>query len=76
MTITVSVQEAAQQFFALVESVQKGEDVIITQNDLPIVRMVSVKQASDRPVGIYAGKFSVPDDFNAPLPDDFTGLSA
>jgi hypothetical protein len=38
-------------------------------------RLVPYRQNGKRPAGIFAGKFFVADDFNDPLPDEFSGVT-
>lgn len=73
MTITVNMHEAKTKLSKLVERACQGEDVIIARDGAPVVRLVAFRQKGARPVGIFAGKFSVPDDFNDPLPDEYCG---
>jgi prevent-host-death family protein len=75
MTITVNMHEAKTQLSRLVERVCQGEEVIIARDGSPVVRLVPYRQNGDRPAGIFAGKFFVPDDFNDPLPDEFGGTA-
>ncbi len=75
MTIMINMHEAKTQLSRLVERVCQGEEVIIARDGSPVARLVAYRQKSDRPLGICEGKFSVPDDFNDPLPDDFSGTA-
>ncbi len=74
MTITINMHEAKTQLSKLVERVCQGEEVIIARDGAPVARLVPMRQMGERPMGLYAGKFSVPDDFNDPLPDEFSGF--
>ncbi|MCY7347144.1 MAG: DUF2281 domain-containing protein [Pyrinomonadaceae bacterium] len=54
----------------LIESVIKGEEVVFTQNDLPVAKLVAVKQEKPRPqFGSAKGLFTLAEDFDAPLED-------
>lgn len=73
MTITINMHEAKTQLSKLIERACQGEEVVIARDGTPVARLVPIRQLRDRPMGIYAGRFSVPEDFNDPLPDEFGG---
>ena len=55
---------------ALIESVVEGEEVIFTRNNLPIAKLVAVRQEKPRPqFGSAKGLFVIAEDFDAPLED-------
>ncbi len=48
-----------------------GEEVVIARFGRPIARLVAVKKPARRRVfGQDRGRFVVPDDFDAPLPEE------
>ena len=48
-----------------------GETVLVYRGDRPVAEIRPVTEADTlRPVGLAAGEFVVPDDFDDPLPDD------
>ncbi|MGI8544150.1 MAG: type II toxin-antitoxin system Phd/YefM family antitoxin [Aridibacter sp.] len=54
----------------LIESVIKGEEIIFTQNDLPVAKLVAISGEKPRPqFGSAKGMFTLAEDFNAPLED-------
>jgi antitoxin (DNA-binding transcriptional repressor) of toxin-antitoxin stability system len=54
----------------LIDSVINGEEVVFTQNDLPVAKLVAVRQEKPRPqFGSAKGLFVIADDFNEPLED-------
>lgn len=64
----VSVHEAKTHLSRLLRQAAAGEDVVITRSGRPMVRLVPVEGEGERPVfGVDAGRFVVPDDFDAPL---------
>ena len=74
MAIIVNMHEAKSQLSKLVERVRSGEEVIIAKNGAPAARLVPVRLAGKRrPMGLYAGEIAIGEDFDAPLPDGFTG---
>ena len=69
---TVSVQELQDDPAACIDRVEAGEHLVVTRGGQPVaeLRPVSVARTGPRPFGLAAGTFTVPDDFDAPLPDD------
>ncbi len=64
----VTLEEAGSQLSQLIQEALQGEDVIITQENAPDVKLVPIKLG--RKVGTAAGLVFMADDFDAPL-DDF-----
>jgi antitoxin (DNA-binding transcriptional repressor) of toxin-antitoxin stability system len=55
----------------LLARVERGQEVVISRAGKPIARLVPHATKSRQPVfGADRGKFVVPDDFDAPLPDE------
>jgi antitoxin (DNA-binding transcriptional repressor) of toxin-antitoxin stability system len=50
--------------------VAAGEEVVITRRGEAVASLVPVHRSSARRLGVDRGRFTVPDDFDAPLPDD------
>ena len=70
---TVGLAEAKATLSALLDRVEKGETITITRHGAPIAELqpvVPLRPKGLRPWGLYEGQFTVPDDFNDPLPDD------
>ena len=58
------------ELLALIESVTAGEEVIFTRNNLPVAKLVAVRQEKPRPqFGSAKGLFVMAEDFNEPLAD-------
>jgi prevent-host-death family protein len=66
----VNVHEAKTHLSRLLVRVAQGEEIVIARAGKPIARLVPVESKSRRVLGQDKGLFEVPDDFNAPLPDD------
>ena len=68
----VSVEEIQQDVSAFLQRVEAGEPLLIVQTGKPIaeVKPVVVPPEALRPFGLCAGEFTVPADFDAPLPED------
>ena len=64
----VDVQEARTRLCQLLQAAERGEEVVITREGRPDVRLVPVDEPSPRPVGFVAG--TVPGASSEPLPDD------
>jgi prevent-host-death family protein len=68
--ITVNIHEAKTQFSKLVARVEAGEEVVIARDGTPVARLVAIhKPVAKRVPGRDRGLFSVPEDFDAPLPE-------
>ena len=62
--------DAKTQLSALVDQAARGDDVIIARNGKPQARITSLVPAKGKiKYGLLKGKFTVPDDFDAPNPD-------
>ncbi len=70
MTI-VNIHEAKTRLSQLLAQVEAGEEVIIARAGKHIARLSLVHQAENsRQFGRDAGRYTVPDDFDEPLPAD------
>jgi prevent-host-death family protein len=68
---TVNIHEAKTHLSRLLKRVAAGEDVLIARAGRPIARLVPVgPPAGERILGSQKGKFIVPEDFDAPLPEE------
>ena len=67
----VSVEKTSTiQLPDLIDSVVKGEEVVFTQNNLPVAKLVAVRQEKPRPqFGSAKSLFVMAEDFNEPLED-------
>lgn len=66
----INVHEAKTQLSQLLRRVAAGEEIIIARSGKPIARLVPIEKPPSRMIGMDAGLFQVPDDFDAPLPPD------
>lgn len=69
---TVSLQEFQRDPDALLNRVEAGEHLVMVRGGRPVaeLRPVPATQRDPRPFGLCAGAFKVPDDFDAPLPEE------
>ena len=65
----VGVGEAKTQLSRLLRAVEQGDEVVIERDGRPVARLVAVAPRRRR-FGQLAGQLLVPEDFDAPLPDD------
>jgi antitoxin (DNA-binding transcriptional repressor) of toxin-antitoxin stability system len=70
--VQVSVEEIQRDLAAYLQRVEAGETVVIVRAGQPIAEMKPVALGTKqlRPFGLCAGEFTVPQDFDAPLPED------
>jgi prevent-host-death family protein len=72
---SVNTHEAKTQLSRLLRRVAAGEEITIANRGVPVARLVPVPpEKTQRVLGIYRGQFTVPDDFDAPLPEDLLAL--
>jgi prevent-host-death family protein len=66
----VTVHEAKTHLSRLLRRVQLGEEVVISRGGEPVARLVAIGDRAERRFGIDQGRFEVPADFDAPLPEE------
>lgn len=66
----VNVHQAKTHLSRLLQRVAAGEEIVIARGGVPIARLVPIQRPACRVFGADRGMFEVPDDFNAPLPDE------
>ena len=74
----VNIHQAKSELSKLVERAEAGEEIVIARAGKPAAKLVPLGKARRRRrLGLLDGKFRIPDDFNAPLPEsvirDFEG---
>jgi len=72
MMLQVSVEEVQRDLPAYLQRVEAGETLIIVRAGQPVAEIKPVASGTKplRPFGLCAGKFTVPPDVDAPLPED------
>jgi antitoxin (DNA-binding transcriptional repressor) of toxin-antitoxin stability system len=68
LTRTIDVRKEPPDLKGLLSLVADGTEVILTEGDTPIARLVPVGK---RVAGLHAGAISMSEDFDEPLPDEF-----
>ena len=68
----VSLQDLQRDPAGLLDRVEAGEHLVIARGGRPVaeLRPLGPSVRGPRPFGLAAGSFTVPADFDAPLPDD------
>jgi antitoxin (DNA-binding transcriptional repressor) of toxin-antitoxin stability system len=63
--------EAAQvQFLRLIQEAIQGQEIVITQNNVPMLKLASIPRLKPRAqFGSAKGLITMSDDFDAPLAD-------
>ena len=67
---TVNVHEADARLSRMLAQVEAGEEVIIARCGKPVAQIVRYRKRGKRKPGSMAGRFTVPDSFFDPLPED------
>ena len=70
----VNVHEAKTHLSRLLLRVAEGEEIVIARAGKPVARLVPIEPKPQRVMGQDDGLFEVPDDFDAPLPDEVLAL--
>lgn len=70
----ISLDDIQRDVIGYLQRVQAGETLLIVHAEKPVAEIKPVLHTADaqqlRPVELCVGEFVVPDDFDAPLPDD------
>jgi prevent-host-death family protein len=67
----VNIYDAKTRFSQLVDKAAAGEDVIVSRNGKPLVRITRLDNARRRiQFGLLEGKVIIAPDFDSPLPDE------
>ncbi len=74
----VNIHEAKAGLSKLVERAEAGEEIVIARAGKPAAKLVPFHRVRHRRrLGVLDGRFEIPEDFNAPLPEsvlrDFEG---
>ena len=66
----VNIHQAKTELSKLVERVEAGEEIVIARAGRPAVKLVPLTTTRvRRRLGLLDGAFTIPDDFDRPLPD-------
>ena len=71
---TVNIHAAKTHLSRLVDAAARGEEILIARAGRPIARLVPLEGSAAPPprrrLGLLAGQLTVPQDFDAPLPEE------
>ncbi|CAN5641856.1 hypothetical protein BH11PLA2_BH11PLA2_15780 [soil metagenome] len=69
---TISLQDLQEDPTAMINRIEAGETLRVLRGGRAVaeLRPVVTLPTALRPVGLCAGEFTVPDDFDAPLPEE------
>ena len=70
MTKSVGVHEAKTNLSRLLQRVAAGEEIVITRRGTEVARLVPARSGGVRQLGVDRGRYTVPHDFDTPLPGD------
>ncbi len=68
--ITVPLAEAKNNLSKLVDEAASGKVITIAKHGRAMAQLVPVSRLKGCRIGAMKGQLSIPDDFDAPLPDD------
>jgi prevent-host-death family protein len=67
----INIHEAKTHLSRIVDEVAAGSEVIIAKAGKPMARLMPLTGIPrEKKLGLLKGKIKIPDDFNAPLPED------
>jgi len=76
----ITVDDIQRDVAGYLGRVRAGESLLVLEDDRPIAEVKPIPPADNapplalRPSGLAEGEFVVPDDFDAPLPEDILRL--
>jgi prevent-host-death family protein len=70
--VQINIEEIQQDFSDVLQRVEAGETLVILKAGKPLaeIKPLLATGKSLRPFGLCTGEFSVPDNFDAPLPQE------
>jgi antitoxin (DNA-binding transcriptional repressor) of toxin-antitoxin stability system len=68
----INLAQLAQDPVSLLDRVEAGESIVMMREGRAVaeLRPIATPQSAPRPLGLAAGSFTIPDDFDAPLPEE------
>ncbi len=72
--VSVSIEEIRRDPLGYLRRVEAGETLLVVRGDRPMAEIKPVGGGPEekplRPAGLAEGEFTVPDDFDEPLPEE------
>lgn len=69
-----NMHEAKSRLSELVEAAERGERIVIARDGQPAVVLMPVMKGKRAPAGMFRGQVRIGEDFDAPLPAEFSGV--
>ena len=73
----IEIEAAAKDLPGLIARARLGEEVVLVESGREVAKLVPVETSGQRRgvrLGRLEGQFKIPDDFDAPLPDEILNL--
>jgi antitoxin (DNA-binding transcriptional repressor) of toxin-antitoxin stability system len=71
MTQNLSIQHASANLTELVHALAPGDEIVLTENDRPVARIVPSAVSTKRTPGAWKGKFEILDDSDVVILEHF-----
>jgi antitoxin (DNA-binding transcriptional repressor) of toxin-antitoxin stability system len=73
----ISLHDLSENPASVLDRVAAGEHLVVVREGIAVaeLRPLPPKRSTPRPFGLAKGQFVVPDDFDAPLPEEVLGAS-
>ncbi len=68
--VTVSLEQAQEDFVELLERVESGEEVVITRERKTVAKLVRYRARGKPQFGSWRGRIKFDDSFFDPLPEE------
>lgn len=68
----INLYQAKTKLSELVDRAAAGEEIVIARHGRPVARLIAYKPRASkrRKLGLLAGKWDIPENFDDPLPED------
>ena len=68
---TITIHEIQRDPLGCLRRVEAGETLLVVRDEQPVaeIKPIAAPTQQPRPYGLCAGEFTVPADFDAPLPE-------
>jgi antitoxin (DNA-binding transcriptional repressor) of toxin-antitoxin stability system len=67
----IDINDLPKRFPELLENAASGNEIVVTQGNVPRAKLVVIEQPRHRVAGLHPGTIQTSDDFDAPLPENF-----
>lgn len=70
--IQLNIHEAKTHLSRYLTRLARGESIVLCKRNKPVaeIRPLSPRRMKPRPIGMAKGRFTIPDQFFEPLPED------